>query len=54
MRFGFSHTEARTRFDSMCAQPSLAEALGFNVLWGHEHHSGGSMYPSPLMTLATP
>lgn len=52
MRFGFSPTQARPRFDAMCAQARLAEALGFGVIWAHEHHSGGSTYPSPLMTLA--
>lgn len=52
MRFGFSPTQARPRFDVMCAQARLAEALGFCVIWAHEHHSGGSTYPSPLMTLA--
>jgi alkanesulfonate monooxygenase SsuD/methylene tetrahydromethanopterin reductase-like flavin-dependent oxidoreductase (luciferase family) len=52
MRFGFSPTQAGARFDAMCAQASLAEALGFDVVWAHEHHSGGSTYPSPLMTLA--
>jgi alkanesulfonate monooxygenase SsuD/methylene tetrahydromethanopterin reductase-like flavin-dependent oxidoreductase (luciferase family) len=49
---GFSPTQAGARFDAMCAQASLAEALGFDVIWAHEHHSGGSTYPSPLMTLA--
>jgi alkanesulfonate monooxygenase SsuD/methylene tetrahydromethanopterin reductase-like flavin-dependent oxidoreductase (luciferase family) len=52
MRFGFSPTQSRARFDAMCAQAGLAEALGFDVIWAHEHHSGGSTYPSPLMTLA--
>ena len=52
MQFGFSPTQSRARFDAMCAQASLAEALGFVVIWAHEHHSGGSTYPSPLMTLA--
>src|SRR5438309_2105515 len=51
MRFGFSPTQAGARFDAMCAQASLAETLGFDVIWAHEHHSGGSTYPSPLMTL---
>ena len=52
MRFGLAPIQSRARFDVMCAQASLAEALGFDVLWAHEHHSGGTMYPSPLMTLA--
>jgi len=52
MRFGLSPIQSQARFDAMRTQASLAEALGFDVLWAHEHHSGGSMYPSPLMTLA--
>ncbi len=36
----------------MLRQAELAEALGFDVLWAHEHHAGAAMYPSPLMTLA--
>src|ERR1700730_13266074 len=36
----------------MLRQAELAEALGYDVLWAHEHHSGAMMYPSPLMTLA--
>ncbi len=36
----------------MLRQAELAEALGFDALWAHEHHSGAAMYPSPLMTLA--
>jgi alkanesulfonate monooxygenase SsuD/methylene tetrahydromethanopterin reductase-like flavin-dependent oxidoreductase (luciferase family) len=52
MRFGLAPIQSRARFDVMHAQAGLAEALGFDVLWAHEHHSGGTMYPSPLMTLA--
>jgi len=33
-------------------QARLAEALGFETLWAHEHHSLGMMYPNPLMALA--
>ena len=36
----------------MLRQAELAESLGFDVLWAHEHHSGAAMYPAPLMTLA--
>ena len=36
----------------MLRQSKLAEALGYDVLWAHEHHAGAAMYPSPLMTLA--
>lgn len=52
MRFGLAPIQSQARFDAMRAQAGLAEALGFDVLWAHEHHSGGTMYPSPLMTLA--
>ncbi len=52
MRFGLSPIQSQARFVAMRAQASMAEALGFDVLWAHEHHSGGAMYPSPLMTLA--
>jgi radical SAM/Cys-rich protein len=36
----------------MLGQARLAEALGFETLWAHEHHSQAMMYPDPLMTLA--
>jgi alkanesulfonate monooxygenase SsuD/methylene tetrahydromethanopterin reductase-like flavin-dependent oxidoreductase (luciferase family) len=36
----------------MLHQAALAEALGYDVLWAHEHHGGAALYPSPLMTLA--
>lgn len=36
----------------MQAQSRLAESLGFDVLWLHEHHSLKQMYPDPLMALA--
>src|SRR5271156_226795 len=52
MRFGFSPIQSQPRFDAMRRQAALAEDLGFDVLWAHEHHSQGMMYPSPLMTLA--
>jgi alkanesulfonate monooxygenase SsuD/methylene tetrahydromethanopterin reductase-like flavin-dependent oxidoreductase (luciferase family) len=52
MRFGFSPVQSQPRFDAMVNQSVFAETLGFNVLWAHEHHSEGMMYPSPLMTLA--
>ena len=52
MRFGFSPVQSQPRFDAMLRQAVLAEKLGFTVLWAHEHHSQGMMYPSPLMTLA--
>ena len=52
MRFGLSPTQSERRFDTMLRQAELAEALGYDVLWAHEHHAGAMMYPSPLMTLA--
>ena len=36
----------------MQSQARLAEALGFETFWAHEHHSLGMMYPDPLMALA--
>lgn len=52
MKFGFSPTQSRDRFDVMRSQSHLAEELGFDILWMHEHHSGRQMYPDPLMALA--
>lgn len=52
MRFGFSPTQSRPTFEAMGAQARLAESLGFDILWMHEHHSLGQMYPDPLMALA--
>jgi len=52
MRFGFSPAQSRERFDAMRSQSRLAEDLGFDILWMHEHHSGHQMYPDPLMALA--
>ncbi len=52
MEFGFAPVQSEPRFDAMIAQASLAESLGFDVLWAHEHHSQAMMYPDPLMALA--
>ena len=52
MRFGFSPVQSHARFDALRAQARLAEDLGFDILWAHEHHSQGQMYPDPLMALA--
>ena len=52
MRFGLSPTQSRPTFEAMRDQARLAEALGFDALWAHEHHSQAMMYPDPLMTLA--
>jgi alkanesulfonate monooxygenase SsuD/methylene tetrahydromethanopterin reductase-like flavin-dependent oxidoreductase (luciferase family) len=52
MRFGFSPVQSQARFEACRRQAALAEALGFDVLWAHEHHVGGTIYPCPLITLA--
>lgn len=52
MRFGFSPVQSRSTFEALRSQAQLAEILGFDVLWMHEHHSQGLMYPDPLMALA--
>jgi alkanesulfonate monooxygenase SsuD/methylene tetrahydromethanopterin reductase-like flavin-dependent oxidoreductase (luciferase family) len=39
-------------FEAMLRQARLVEALGYDVLWAHEHHSGAAMYRSLLTTLA--
>jgi alkanesulfonate monooxygenase SsuD/methylene tetrahydromethanopterin reductase-like flavin-dependent oxidoreductase (luciferase family) len=52
MRFGFAPVQSQATFAAMQRQARLAEALGFDTLWAHEHHSQGMMYPDPLMTLA--
>ena len=52
MRFGLSPTQSNRRFDAMYEQARIAEDLGYETLWAHEHHSEGVMYPDPLMVLA--
>ncbi len=52
MRFGFAPVQSQATFAEMQRQAQLAEALGFDTLWAHEHHSQGMIYPDPLMTLA--
>lgn len=52
MRFGFSPAQSQSTFDTLRSQSQLAETLGFDVIWMHEHHSQGQMYPDPLMALA--
>lgn len=52
MRFGFSPTQAFPTYEPMIEQCKLAESLGFDTLWVHEHHSQAMMYPAPLMALA--
>lgn len=52
MRFGFSPTQAFPTYAPMLRQAQLAESLGFDTLWVHEHHSQAMTYPSPLLTLA--
>lgn len=53
MKFGLAPVQSLPQFDDMLEQGRLAEALGFETLWAHEHHSQAMMYPDPLMTLAT-
>lgn len=52
MKFGFAPVQSEPRFQAMIAQARLAEELGFDTLWVHEHHSQSMMYPDPLMALA--
>ena len=52
MRFGFSPVQSQSSFELLRSQAQLAETLGFEVIWMHEHHSQGQMYPDPLMALA--
>lgn len=52
MHFGFSPTQAEPAYDLMIHQARLAERLGFDTLWVHEHHSQSMAYPAPLMTLS--
>jgi alkanesulfonate monooxygenase SsuD/methylene tetrahydromethanopterin reductase-like flavin-dependent oxidoreductase (luciferase family) len=52
MRFGFAPVQSEPRLDAMIAQARLAESLGFETLWAHEHHSQAMTYPDPLLVLA--
>ena len=52
MRFGLAPTQSLPRFDAMRTQARMAEDLGFEMLWAHEHHSEAMMYPDPLAALA--
>jgi probable F420-dependent oxidoreductase len=52
VRFGFAPVQSEPTYEAMIAQARLAEELGFDTLWAHEHHSQAMMYPDPLMTLA--
>ena len=52
MKFSFAPVQSLNRFKKLKEQAILAEALGFEALWAHEHHSEGMMYPSPLMVLS--
>ncbi len=52
MKFGFSPVQSARTFESMRVQAELADALGFDTLWMHEHHSGATLYPCPLTALA--
>jgi alkanesulfonate monooxygenase SsuD/methylene tetrahydromethanopterin reductase-like flavin-dependent oxidoreductase (luciferase family) len=50
MQFSFAPVQSLPHFDEMISQAKIAEELGFSALWAHEHHSEGTMYPSPLLT----
>jgi len=52
MKFGLAPVQSKPRFEAMTAQAALAESVGFETLWAHEHHSQAMMYPDPLMALA--
>jgi len=52
MKFGFAPVQSLPDFEAMLRQSELAENLGYNAIWSHEHHCQGAMYPSPLMVLA--
>ena len=52
MKFSLAPVQSRNRFDKLKNQAILAEQLGYEALWAHEHHSEGMMYPSPLMVLS--
>lgn len=52
MKFGFAPIQSEPRYDAMIRQAKLAESLGFDTLWTHEHHSQAMVYPDPLMALA--
>jgi alkanesulfonate monooxygenase SsuD/methylene tetrahydromethanopterin reductase-like flavin-dependent oxidoreductase (luciferase family) len=52
MKFSLAPIQSRNRFDKLKHQAILAEQLGYEALWAHEHHSEGMMYPSPLMVLS--
>ena len=52
MKFSLAPVQSQNRFDKLKRQAILAEQLGYEALWAHEHHSEGMMYPSPLMVLS--
>ena len=52
MNFGFAPVQSQPRFKALRHQAALAETLGFDTLWTHEHHVGATIYPCPLITLA--
>ena len=52
MKFSLAPVQSKNRFDKLKHQAILAEQLGYEALWAHEHHSEGMMYPSPLMVLS--
>ncbi|MGI9553390.1 MAG: LLM class flavin-dependent oxidoreductase [Thermodesulfobacteriota bacterium] len=52
MKFSLAPVQSLNRFNKLKEQAILAESLGYEGLWAHEHHSEGMMYPSPLMVLS--
>ena len=52
MKLSLAPVQSKNRFDMLKHQAILAEQLGYEALWAHEHHSEGMMYPSPLMVLS--
>jgi alkanesulfonate monooxygenase SsuD/methylene tetrahydromethanopterin reductase-like flavin-dependent oxidoreductase (luciferase family) len=37
MEFGFAPIQSEPTFEAMSRQARLAESLGFDALWAHEH-----------------
>lgn len=52
MRFSLAPVQSKELFEDLIRQSMLAETLGFDALWIHEHHSEGTLYPSPLNVLS--
>jgi hypothetical protein len=46
LRIGLSPIQSDKSFAAVLRPSKLAEALGYDVLMAHEHHSGAAMYSS--------